>query len=305
MAFGRELWEWKYQPREFSDLILNKDIKSQLRRALDERPNMFLYGPAGVGKGSYINVLKKHNDLKDYTMTINCSRDGNIDTIRGKVTEFVSSYSDKLKLVFLNEIDDPHFLMSQKALRQLIEDTHKHTQWILACNYHQSVLPELKSRCENYHLTNPPAEEIYKKCVYILKCENVEYKPITLVNLIKSSHPDIRSTLITLRQNVIDGKLREEILYSVHDVIYKQVLTAMKGHDPDAVRKVLRSNMVNYVSLYGWLYDILMSSEDTVFNDDAEAIVLIAEHLHRNETSSIKELNYMQMYFKMLKSKVV
>ena len=47
-----------------------------------ERPNLFLYGSAGVGKGSFVNVLKNYHNLRDYSMTINASQDASVDTTR-------------------------------------------------------------------------------------------------------------------------------------------------------------------------------------------------------------------------------
>ena len=53
------------------------------------------------------------------------------------------------------------------------------------------------------------------------------------------------------------------------------------------------------------LYQHQIMDEDDVFSKEAEAILLIGEHLHRDSQSSIKELNFMHMYFIMLKQGVV
>ena len=138
----------------------------------------------------------------------------------------------------------------------------------------------------------------------ILKTENVIFKPKTLLGLIERCYPDIRNTIITLKQNVIGDKLQDSIQFSIHDDIYDKIYQAMKSVDPEAVRKVLRSNMIHYQSLFGWLYEKLMN-EENIFSKEADAILLIGEHLHKDVSTSIKEINFMTMYFKMLKNGII
>lgn len=304
---AERLWEFKYQPSKWEDLIINDDLKETLRKNLDERPNMLLYGPPGCGKGSYIDVLINHNEIKGCTLKINASLEGGIDTIRDKVRSFAQAANfelGKLKLVYLNEADHPNLQAAQQSLRALIEETNKITQWIFACNYSQYVIPEIKSRCQVFNITNPPANEIFAKCEYILKNEGVKYKKKTIVDLIKKTYPDIRSTINTLRRNSINGKLQENIEFSSADKIFESILESMQTGDPEKVRKILKSNTIYYPQLYEFLYNKLMT-EDKVFKDDAEAILLVGEHLHRDSHSSIKEINFMHMIFKMLKNGVI
>lgn len=263
---------------------------------------MLLYGNPGVGKGSYIDVLIKHNKLENCTMKINASMEGGIDTIREKVKVFAQSANfevGKLKLVYLNEVDHPNLQVAQQSLRQLMEDVQKTTQFILACNYVQNIIPELKSRCQCYNIYSPPATEIFKKCEHILKSEGIKYSKGSIVDLVKKSYPDIRNTIITLRSNVIDGKLREKIEFSSADKIFDSVLEAMKTKDPEQIRKILKSNTIYYPQLYEYLYKKIME-EDDIFSNDAGMILLIGEHSYRDNIVSIKEINFMHMVFESL-----
>ena len=300
---NKRLWEFVYAPETFEDLIINDDLKPILRKNLDERPNMLLYGPPGVGKGSYVDVLINHNGLKNSTMKINASLEGGIDTIREKVKTFAQASNfeiGKMKLVYLNEADHPNLGAAQQSLRQLIEDVQKTTQFILVCNYINNVIPELLSRMQVYQISNPPATEIFKKCEWILKNEGIKYNKKTVVEIIKKKYPDIRNTIISLRQNVINGKLKETPEITGSDKVLTDILNSMKSGDPEQVRKILKSNNVFYPALYDFLYNKIMENEN-VFSDDAEMILLIAEHLHRDTTHSIKEINFMHMVFKALK----
>ena len=157
---NRVLWEFKYEPRKFDLMILNDEIRGLLREAIKTRPNMLIYGLPGVGKGTFVNNLIKENGLENHTLKINASDETGIDAIRMKVKTFAQAMSiDKMKLVYLNEADS---LSSgpqgaQKMLRDLIESTQSNTQFILACNYEQYIIDELKSRCQLFHIANPPA----------------------------------------------------------------------------------------------------------------------------------------------------
>lgn len=300
------LWEFVYAPKTFDELILNENLKKSLKKALDERPNMLLYGPPGIGKGAYVNILINHNDIKDSVLKINASMELNIDMMRQNVKSFAQSmgFSGKLKLIYLNEIDSGNILAAQKSLRQLIEDTQGNCQFILVCNYEQNIIPELKSRMQLFHFCNPPAAEIFKRCKYILDQEKVEYNNKTIVELIKRTHPDIRNTIISLRQNVIDGKLQNKIKLSASDELFEDILNSIKSGDPEKVRKILKSNTIFYPQLYEFLYSSIMDN-DEVFKNDAEAILLISEHLYRDNIVNIKEINFMHMIFKFLKNGII
>ncbi len=303
------LWEFTYAPKKWEDLIINEELKEPLRKAIKERPNMFIYGPAGIGKGSFIDVLVNENDLKNSILKINASIEGGIETIREKVLPFsqAANYEiGKLKLVYLNEIDHPNIQASQRSLRDLMEATNKITQWCLLANYPENIIPELKSRCQSFHFNSPPAKEIYKRCGFILKNENVEFKKSSLVSLIKKCYPDIRNTIITLRQNVIDGKLKEQIIFNNADKTFDEIFQAIKTKDPEEVRKILKSSTIFYQQLYEYLYTKIMDNkDDDIFGNDAEMILLISEHLWRDTFVAIKEINFMDMIFKALKKGII
>lgn len=303
----RELWEFKYSPKNFDEIIMNSQLKGQLGKNLDDRPNMLLHGPPGVGKGCYIDELIRYNEIEDNYIKINCSMEGNIDNIREKVMSFASSmsFNNKLKLVYLNEIDHPNLIVSMQSLRQLIEDTEKTTQFVLVCNYVQNVIPELISRCQIFNVANPPAKEILQKCMEILDNEGVQYKKKSVLELVKSVYPDIRSTIVTLQQNVVDNKLKESISLFPAEGVFGEVFEAMKTKDPEKVRKVIRSNAISYKGLYEYLYKQLMETEEDIFKNDATALLLIGEHSYRNEIVSIQEINFMHMYFRFLKEGVL
>ena len=209
-------------------------------------------------------------------------------------------FDGALKIVYINEADRLT-TNAQDMLRDLIESVYDITRFILVCNYPERITKELKSRCPLVIFPDPPIKAVLLKCVHILKNESVSFGKESLVNLVKATYPDIRHTINMLKFNVIDGKLSSTLnIISVNEV-YHNVLVAMKTGDAANIRKVLRSNPVDYTKLYSFLYETLIDAKDSIFKNDFVAITEVAEGAYRDDIVAIKEINFMNTFFKMLK----
>ena len=296
----RKLWPFAYEPKTIDEMILNDNIKPILKKALDEVPNLLLYGTAGIGKGTFTNILLRHTGFDK--MWINASDATGIDAIRERIRPFATSMSmTDLKIVVLNEADS---LTSgpqgaQKMLRQLIEDVQKITRFILICNYEHNIIDELKSRCPPIKFDNPPAKEIGKLCLKILKLEKVKYKAEDVITIVQKCYPDIRKTIEVLQLNTINKVLVGAKLSASEDV-WKKILMLMLKQDVESVRKELKSNYIDYPDLFKYLYE-----NAGEFKEPGGAILLVGEHLNRNTFYPIKEINFMQMFVQMIFQKVV
>jgi len=299
-----ELWERKYLPTEFEDMILADSVKPKLEKALDELPNIILSGPPGCGKGTFVDILITHSKVE--VLRINASDETGIDNIRDKVRSFATSlgFSGQMKLVYLNEADHLSF-QAQAMLRDLMEQVADITRFVFACNYSDKIIPEIKSRCQFIQYPDPPMKEIAKHCIHILQSEDIEYEVKDVVDLVKQTYPDIRHTINTLKENVYGGKLASELVIASTNDTYDMILKAMLTSDPSQVRKVLRSVPVDYTRLYKYLYEILMDSEESVFKNDIMVTVSVAEAAYRNDIVAIKEINFMGMFIKLLREGVV
>jgi DNA polymerase III delta prime subunit len=195
---------------------------------------------------------------------------------------------------------------TQAALRDFIETVHNTTRFVVCANYGDKITPEFKSRFRVVEMLPPPGKEIFKHLEYILKSEGIRYKKETLVDLIKKCYPDVRQTIISLQENVINGVLPEYLVITTINDVYDDILKAMLTGNPDNVRKLLRSHHIDYTALYKYIYDKIMdSADDDLFANDVGAILLVGEHSHKDNTSCIKEINFMEMFFKMLSQGVI
>lgn len=305
MSNSQEKWEFKYSPTSIDEMVLHPEVRKRLECALKDIPNILLVGDRGTGKGTWVDVLRKQTGFA--CRKLNGSDERGIDVFREKIKPFctVPPIEGRFNLMYINEADylTPE---TEAALRDFIETVQNTTRFIFCANYGDKISPELKSRFRVVEMLNPPGKEIFKHLEYILKEEGVRYKPSTLVKLVKKCYPDIRQTIISLQENVKKGVLPEKLSITTMNDVYQEVVDAMLSGKPDVVRKVLRSNPMDYTALYKYIHDLVMdANDDDIFANDVGAILLIGEHSHRDNVSSIKEVNFMHMYFKMLTEGVV
>jgi DNA polymerase III delta prime subunit len=300
MDLRKNLFVYKYQPTSFDDIILNTEIKGKLGKAMDELPNMLLYGTPGIGKGCFANLLIKKDNIDH--MWINASDESGIDVFRNKIRPFATAMCMKdMKVVVLNEADS---LTSgpqgaQKLLRQLMEDCYKLCRFILICNYEGYIIPEIKSRCQVIQFDNPPKKEIGKLCLKILRAEKVKFDPKVMLEIIKKTYPDIRRCINVLQENVVDGKLVGSRVHA-SEVLFEKILALILKGDIEAVREELKSNYIPYPQLYEFLYE---HAGD--FKQPGGAILLIGEFLFKDMTIANKEINFMTMVVEMMYDKII
>ena len=293
-----DMWCFKYEPQKFDDMILNDVIKPRLQKALVEIPNLMLVGPPGVGKGTFTNIFLKTTKL-DF-IKLNCSDETSIDAMRTKVKGFATALgTTPLKVVVLNESDalSPN---AQMMLRDLIETVESITRFIFQCNYGHRMIKELHSRCQVIEIINPPAKEIYRHVMSILKKEKIEVKNNkAVIQIIKQLYPDLRKIIHTLQLNTIDGKIDTIRLDEVQEV-HQMILDFILKKDLDEVRKLLKNHSINYPDLYAHLYENIDK-----FKSPGDAILVIGEHLYRDGLVAIKEINFVAGIVSMMKKGIV
>ena len=137
----------KYRPQTLQDCILPGEIKDTLKKMVDsgECHNLLFHGGAGCGKTSVAKAIC--NDLGADYILINCSEDGNIDTLRTKIRSFAStvSLSGSPKVVILDEFDYSNAQSIQPALRGAIEEFSKNCRFIITCNYKNRIIAPIHS----------------------------------------------------------------------------------------------------------------------------------------------------------------
>ena len=225
------LWVESYAPKTVSECILPENVKSTFLEYVNEKefPNLILAGPAGVGKTSLARALC--NDIGTDLLFVNASLDRGIGDVRNTVAGFASttSLTGEKKVVLLDEADNLT-QDSQKALRALIEEFQNHCRFILTCNYPHNIIEAIHSRCSvvdfnirNAKILTKLSAEMAKKCVTILKANDVEFEMQTLATYIMAMAPDWRGILNGLQGATRTGKLTSDVIKDTPDNLVESI----------------------------------------------------------------------------------
>lgn len=299
------IWTERYRPDTLTGYIGNDVVRSKIEQYIQTQdiPHLLFYGTAGTGKTTAAKILVKNIEC-DY-MFINASDERGIDTVRDKIKGFAATVGFKpLKIVVLDEAD---FLgrEAQPALRNLMEAYSATTRFILTANYVERIIDPLISRTQVYKLTPPTKKDVAKKIADILKVENVEYDPKTVVQIVNAYYPDIRKCINTTQLQTRDGKLHVTVEELIGQDTKLKVVDALSSNLPlkdkvNEVRKIVADAQVqDYTELYQTLYQNVEVYAPTKI---PQAIIAIAEGQFRDGQVPDKEITFVATLYTILTS---
>jgi DNA polymerase III delta prime subunit len=301
------LWEKKYAPQCFSDLILPKKFKLLFQKMLDggEIQNILLAGTAGLGKTSTATVLAK--ELGADFMFINASLDNSIDVVRSKVQQFAmtSSFADGKKIVLLDEVD--RMMAGQEALKAMMELTESNCRFIFTTNNISKIIDPLKSRTRmiDFSFSESDNQEVilqyFKRCQFILTNEKIEFDKKVLAEFIKKIFPDFRKIIGELQKaSQMFGKI-DEAIYSIQDdAIVNSLIDELKAKKFVNVQKIASNLDPNqfFPEFYAKMVDVL----DPKCIPDM--VLILGEGAYRNGVSTDREINLMATLVQVMKAGV-
>ena len=292
------LWVEKYRPKTIEETILPKKLKQTFQQIVDkgEMPNMLFTGTAGLGKTTVAKALCNELDL-DYIL-INGSEEGNIDTLRGKIKQFASSVSlsGGYKVVILDEADYLNPQSTQPALRGFIEEFSNNCRFILTCNFKNRIIEPLHSRCGVYEFNTTKkdladlAGQFFKRFVYILDQESVEYDQKSVADLIMKHAPDWRRVLNEGQRGSIGGGGIVSSNTGPSDMGFNDLAQHLKVKDFKKMRSWIVNHMdMDTTAIFRGLYDNM--NELVQSQSIPQLVLILADYQYKDAFVADHELN--------------
>lgn len=293
----KQLWTELYRPKTVADYVFrDEEQRVQVSGWVKSGsiPHLLFSGAPGVGKTTLAKVLLNELDVDEYdVLEINASRENSVDTIRDKITNFVSTMPfGEFKVVLLDEADyiSPN---GQAALRGVMETYASTARFVLTCNYPNRIIPALHSRCQGFHIAKIDPTEFTARIAQILLNENVEFEIDTLDSYVKATYPDLRKCINLVQMNSVEGQLVSPQDSDKSEADYK--LTAVdlfKNGQIREARKLLCSQVrpEEMEEVFRWMYDNLDLWGNTTEQQD-QAILVIAKGLRNIPLVADQEIN--------------
>jgi len=296
MSLEALMWVEKYRPHKIDDLVNQQEVKERLKPLLEKKgelPHLLFAGPPGSGKTTTALVLAREllGDLaSEYSLSLNASDERGIDAVRERVKTF-ASYSDRregvpFRLVILDEADEMT-PAAQTALRRIMEETSRHTRFVLICNYSSNLIEPIQSRCAIFRFKRIGQEEVAARLKKIAKAEGVKVGEGVLEAISAAVDGDLRQAINLLQAASAGGtevtleKVNAATGTSVKERAAEIIHVALGGDFSGA-----RLKLVELTRVYGIPEsDFLRFANEEIAKGEgektADAIKILAEYDYR------------------------
>ncbi len=290
------LWVEKYRPSSCEGYVFANDIyKNKILQWIEEKniPHLLFHGGPGTGKTTLAKILINTIGVESGDiLEINASRENNVDVVRNKLVNFSQTMPwGEFKVILLDEADYMT-LHGQAALRGIMEQYASVCRFILTCNYQNKIIPAIHSRCQVLQINALDQTEFTVRAGEILAKEGIDFELDTLDLFVRSNYPDLRKTINTLQQNILNNKLIAPTSQeSSADYKIKMVELFKAGKVKEARELIVKQiNDNEYEDMYRFMYDNLDLWSKQAEGQD-EALLVIRKGLVNHALIMDPEIN--------------
>lgn len=296
-----EVWVEKYRPKTLDEMVLSEKNRQYFASIKSITNNYLFLGTPGTGKNTMAYYLRDKFAPDSY-LYLNASSESGIETVRNKITDFVSTtaFDGNNKLVILSEFDG-FSNAAQGALREIMEQYLDTVRFILTANHQHKIITAIQSRCGEPFFFNSDIKDITKRIIHILNAEKIcnwKDHSADIVKIIKQYAPDLRKITNVLQRcfetgkfiplKIDSGELVEKIWQMVRDKT-----------DPFVIRKFVIDNEHEFGNDYHTLMRQMFDC--SVVDNNVGACLQITEYMYRNSMVMDNEVNFTGLIINLVK----
>lgn len=252
--YGEPIWAERYRPRILEDLVLDSDKLDKIKQYINNGDigNIMFYSiNGGTGKDSIVSVL--NNLIDSEIKVINASMYRNVSDVKDKLMKMVTtnSMSGDTKWIYLSEIGG----MNKPAIDSLkaVIEENSHVRFIITTNSMDNISEPFLTRFKMFDMNTIDKEhkkelmvKTLKRMMVILRNENVEFDKTDVRDFVVSTFPSFRTMLISLQDNVVDGKFKL-VTKNESDEIKDYLTTINDENYTECVKKADTINVANFL----------------------------------------------------------
>jgi len=276
-----EVW----RPQEFKDVV---GISPEIEKMVESGsiPHLLFQGIQGSGKTTSAKIII--SKLGAEVLSLNASKERGIDVVRDVIEPFAKKKSDKLKIVFLDEMD-AMTPIAMTALRNFMETYAHSTRFIGTCNHINKIIPALQSRFTSFKFGGFTYED---KCIRLQKIiakEKIEIDEDAVIVLMERYKDDIRSMINFLEQNKNKSITKDDISLESKASVVLSKLIDKKWYE---IRQELAKDNIDYEQLLEEMDRTIFLHSKITLDKKRELNMIIAQGMFEMNFSFNKEIAF-------------